>query len=51
MECDMMEVLFDEFCITCKYRDLPEEDEPCRECLDYPENLYSRKPVCYKPEE
>lgn len=48
-------VEFDKYCKTCKYRDLKDEEgaEPCNECLSYPTNQDSRKPVNYKedPEE
>lgn len=38
-------VNFDEYCETCKYRDILEEVEPCFECLTEPVNEYSHKPV------
>lgn len=41
-------VKFEEYCKTCKYRDLTEDKEPCCECLDYPVNEYSHKPVNWK---
>lgn len=39
------EVLFGEYCKTCKYKNYSETDSPCAECLAEPVNLYSRKPV------
>lgn len=39
------EVLFGEYCKTCKYRNYSETDSPCSECLAEPVNLYSHKPV------
>ena len=42
------EVYFHEYCKTCKYEDTPEVEMPCNECLDYPVNLYSHKPVNWK---
>lgn len=42
------EVYFDRYCLTCKYKDVPEEDDPCRECLTYPSNVESHKPVNWK---
>lgn len=36
---------FNQYCKTCKHRDLTEEGEPCCECLNEPVNLYSHKPV------
>lgn len=39
------EVLFGEYCKTCKYERYSETDSPCAECLAEPVNLYSRKPV------
>lgn len=42
------EVYFDKYCETCEYKKLKEEEEPCRECLDNPVNLYSHKPTKWK---
>lgn len=42
------EVYFDEYCKKCKYEVLKEEEEPCYECLLYPVNQYSHKPVKYE---
>lgn len=39
------EVLFGEYCKTCKYERYSETDSPCAECLAEPVNLYSHKPV------
>lgn len=36
---------FANHCPTCKYEAVKEEDEPCNECLDYPVNLNTDKPV------
>ena len=47
IESDNLLVDFRKYCRTCKHRDAPETDEPCNECLEYPVNLYSRKPVNY----
>lgn len=38
-------VEFNEYCKTCKYRDLDERDDPCFDCLDEPVNTYSHKPT------
>ena len=45
MEDTYKEVYFGEYCKTCRYKDLKEDDDPCRECLKEPVNLYSHKPV------
>ena len=45
------EVYFDQYCKTCKYEHLDEQDDPCHECLGTPENLYSHKPVNWKEKE
>lgn len=42
------EVYFNVYCPKCKHEDLPEEKEPCYECLKYPMNDYSHKPVRYE---
>lgn len=45
------EVYFDQYCISCKYSDLEEENDPCNICLAYPANEYSHKPVYWEPKE
>ena len=47
----MKEVYFGIYCKTCKYFDTDEDslESPCDECLSYSSNLYSHKPVKYKP--
>lgn len=45
---DYKEVYFKEYCKTCKHEKLPEIEMPCAECLDYPVNLYSHKPINWK---
>lgn len=39
------EVYFDQYCKTCKHKDVKDVDDPCDECLSNPINLYSHKPV------
>lgn len=51
MEDIYKEVYFDKYCGSCKHEDLPEKDDPCHECLNNPENLYSHKPVNWKEKE
>lgn len=41
-------VLFDKWCKTCKYRFKKESQDPCAQCLEYPVNTDSTKPVEYK---
>lgn len=48
---DYLEARFDEFCKTCKYEKTPEVEMPCNECLEYPMNLYSHKPINWKSKE
>lgn len=38
------------WCKRCKYWETPEEDEPCRECLNKPTNEYTERPINYKEE-
>ena len=45
------EVYFCEWCRKCKYGPLQEHEEPCCECLNYPMNENSHKPVKYKEAE
>ena len=42
------EVYFGEYCKKCKHEMLKEDEEPCCECLLYPMNQYSHKPVRYE---
>lgn len=46
---EQQEVYFFKYCPTCQYRTLKDSDEPCHSCLSEPLNLYSHKPVQYKP--
>ena len=43
-------VKFDQYCKTCAYKETPESEDPCNECLNNPVNLYSHKPVKWKEE-
>ena len=45
------EVYFNQYCKTCKYKNLKESEEPCDECLSNPINEYSHKPINYKEKE
>lgn len=47
MEDAYKEVYFD-YCKTCQHEDKEEWKDPCFDCLDEPENLYSHKPVKYE---
>lgn len=42
------EVYFSQYCSTCIYKDVNEQDDPCDECMDYPVNENSHKPINYK---
>ena len=44
------EVYFDQYCKTCKYVNLNDNETPCDECLEEPVNLYSHKPVRWEEE-
>lgn len=45
------EVYFHIYCQKCRYRELNESQDPCEECLSYPVNEYSHKPVKFKEKE
>lgn len=45
------EVYFGDYCKVCKHSENPESEPPCDECLEYPVNLYSHKPIYYKPKQ
>ena len=44
----MQEVNFDVYCEKCEHKEVKDTDDPCNECLDYPINQNSHKPVNYK---
>lgn len=46
-------VEFDKYCKTCKFKDVKDTKggEPCNDCLSYPVNTDSRKPVRYELDE
>lgn len=45
MEYHDKEVVFHQYCPTCKYYALSGTEEPCNECLSNPINEDSHKPV------
>lgn len=49
MELIDKEVYFDFYCPRCVHADNDEATDPCDECLEYPSNAHSHKPVYYQP--
>lgn len=47
MESKKKEVWFWMYCKHCKFKDTKDFEEPCTECLGYPSNEDSHKPVNY----
>lgn len=45
------EVNFEKYCKLCKYEKLKETLDPCNNCLDYPMNENTEKPVFFKEKE
>lgn len=39
------------WCQKCKHQNLDETKEPCNECLSYPTNLNSTKPIKFTSKE
>ena len=39
---------YDIYCPKCKHCDVPEEDDPCDECMTWPINLNSSKPLNFE---
>lgn len=37
-----------QFCRFCEHKNKLESDEPCCDCLDYPSNIDSRRPIHFK---
>lgn len=44
-------VEYADYCPICKYKDLPEEEDPCNECLTNPVNEDSHKPTEFTPKD
>lgn len=44
------EVYFNQYCPTCKYSDLSEDQDPCWDCLEEPMNYDSHKPYFWEEE-
>lgn len=42
------EVYFHNYCYMCKHADKAEEDEPCCDCLEHPENVNSHVPTRFE---
>lgn len=38
------------YCSLCKHKDVDHAKDPCNECLTYPVNEDSRKPIKYEEE-
>ena len=36
------------YCPKCRFYELKEDEEPCNECLSYPVNVESEKPINYR---
>lgn len=45
------EVRFDLYCKKCKFFENEEYEDPCDECLNYPSNTYSHKPLYFEESE
>ncbi len=41
-------VKFEKWCKTCKYKDTPENEDPCEECVSQGVREYSHKPEKYE---
>lgn len=50
MEIEYREVMYCNYCMVCRYKDLEDTEMPCCECLDEPVNLYTDKPVRFEDE-
>lgn len=51
MEDTYKEVYYHKYCKTCKHEKLPEDVDPCHDCLNNPVNVYSHRPVNYEQAE
>lgn len=48
MELIEKEVYFSQYCKTCKHAKTSEDKDPCNECLTYPSNESTHRPVKYE---
>ena len=48
---NLKEVRFDQYCETCKHKNVPDVKDPCNECLSEPCRLNSHRPVKYEEKE
>lgn len=48
MELINKEVYFSQYCKRCKHVKTPEDDDPCNECLTYPSNEHTHRPIKYE---
>ena len=51
MQNDEKIVNFQYWCEMCEHFEKPEEDLPCRDCLDEPVNVNSTKPILWEMKE
>lgn len=42
------EVYFGQYCVRCRFRKLPENEEPCEECLTNPMRYDSHRPLKFE---
>ena len=49
MQFDDKEVDFNKYCTLCKDKLLSEIEDPCNECLTFPTNIDSHKPIMFEP--
>lgn len=47
----LKEVYFGQYCPSCKHFGVPEELEPCSECVEVAANVESHKPVRWEEKE
>lgn len=45
MDNEYIEVDFEKYCKTCRYKDINEWEDPCNECLEHGMNIQSSKPT------
>lgn len=48
---DYKEVYYHCYCCKCKYKNVPEDQDPCNQCLTEFVNLHSHKPINFKQKE
>lgn len=48
---EVKEVYFNQYCHLCEHKDVPENQEPCDECIEIAGRAFSHKPEHFSPKD